>query len=192
MTHLAIVALGSNQGTREANMRGALEALDTLAGTQRHRTASLYQTEPINCREPHLYLNSAASYTTDLDRDTFFEAMMAIEARFGRERPYPNAPRTLDLDLLLWDDDVVRTPRLTVPHPRLHERLFVLAPLLELVPADRLHPHLGRPLGVYFSQAEACETEDSVRLIRPPIWATVNTNGANPPIPDQAEVPRDL
>ncbi len=88
------------------------------------------------------YLNAVAALDTTLEPEALLQALHAIEAQQGRDRPYHHAPRTLDLDLLLYGERVVHTPRLTVPHPRLHLRAFVLAPLLELQP-DLEHPELG-------------------------------------------------
>lgn len=137
----AYIGLGANLGDARATLAAALAALAALPGCSDLRTSSLWRTAPIDSSGPD-YLNAVAALQTTLAPLQLLDALQAIEQRFGRQRPYVNAPRTLDLDLLLHGDAVVDTPRLQLPHPRLHQRAFVLQPLLELAPA--LHaPGLG-------------------------------------------------
>ena len=137
----AWIGLGANLGDARATLIAALQALADLPGCAGLRRSSLWQSAPIDAGGPD-YLNAVASLQTTLAPLDLLDALQAIESRHGRARPYVNAPRTLDLDLLLHGDSVDDTPRLTLPHPRLHRRAFVLLPLLELAP-DLQAPGLG-------------------------------------------------
>ena len=121
-------------------LRAALAELAALPQTELRAASRLYESDPVDATGPS-YRNQVAVVRTRLTPAALLQAMQAIEQRFGRVRPAPNAPRTLDLDLLLVDDAVVASPRLTLPHPRLHERLFVLMPLAELDPALEVPGH---------------------------------------------------
>jgi 2-amino-4-hydroxy-6-hydroxymethyldihydropteridine diphosphokinase len=127
------VGLGANLGDALATVRAAFEALDALPQTRCVAHSSLYRSAPIDAQGAD-YINAVAQLQTGLSPAALLEQLQAIEARFGRERPYRNAPRTLDLDLLLYGQRRIAEPLLTVPHPRLHERAFVLAPLAEIAP----------------------------------------------------------
>ena len=130
---LAYVALGANLGEAETTVRAAIAALGRLPGTQLVAASSLYRTAPLEVPEPQPdYINAVARLATTLTPHALLDELLALEARFGRVRPYRWAPRALVLDLLLYGDVVLDTPRLTLPHPRLHRRAFVLEPLLEL------------------------------------------------------------
>ena len=109
--------------------------------------SSLYRTEPVGNTDQPPFVNAAVTLATDLDAETLLDRLLAIERRYGRDRANgtPNGPRTLDLDLLLLGDRVVNSPRLTLPHPALAERRFVLAPLCEIAPNTR-HPVLGKTM----------------------------------------------
>jgi 2-amino-4-hydroxy-6-hydroxymethyldihydropteridine diphosphokinase len=137
----ACIGLGANLGDARATLRAAVAALATLPGTTLLQVSHLYRSAPVDAQGPD-YLNAVAAVETTLTPGVLLQALQAIERAHGRERPFRNAPRTLDLDLLLHGDAVLSTPELTLPHPRLHERRFVLAPLLELAP-DLQHPLLG-------------------------------------------------
>lgn len=128
------VGLGANLGDRLAALQQAHRALCSLPGSEFVAASSLYRTAPVQARGPE-FLNAAIELRSSLSPLDLLTALQAIEAAQGRERPYPNAPRTLDLDLLLYGQRVCASPRLCLPHPRLHQRGFVLAPLLELAPA---------------------------------------------------------
>ena len=130
----AFVALGANLGDAPATLRWALTAIAALPGTRLVRSSSLYRTAPIDSSGPD-YLNAVAEVATTLTAPILLAALQAIENAAGRERPYRNAPRTLDLDLLLYGDARIDSPDLTVPHPRMWERAFVLVPLNEVAPA---------------------------------------------------------
>lgn len=125
------VGLGANLGDRGEALWHALQALAALPSTQLRAVSSLYSSAPVDATGPD-YLNAVAQLETALAPQAFLEALQAIELAAGRERPYRNAPRTLDLDVLLWGAEVLNTPSLIVPHPRMYERAFVLKPLAEL------------------------------------------------------------
>ena len=136
------LGLGSNLGDREGHLGRGLEALGAR-GVRVTAVSGLYETEPVGGPAQGPYLNLAAGAETALSPEALLEAALEAEAEAGRVRTVRNAPRTLDVDILFYGDLVRRTGHLTVPHPRLHERRFVLVPLAELAPALR-HPGLGR------------------------------------------------
>lgn len=136
----AFVGLGANLGEARASVEEALLALDDLPGTRLVARSSLYSSAPIDAQGPD-FVNAVAALDTALGSEPLLDALQAIERAHGRERAGRNAPRTLDLDLLLYGDAVTATPRLTLPHPRLHERAFVLIPLLEIAPAVEIPNH---------------------------------------------------
>lgn len=136
----AFIALGSNLGDRAAHLRAGIEALASLGSDV--RVSPFYETAPVGYLDQGPFLNGAASIQTDLAPAAVLRALLAIEAGHGRIRDVRNGPRTLDLDLILYDDLVLETPELVVPHPRLQERGFVLVPLCDLAP-ERVHPLLG-------------------------------------------------
>jgi 2-amino-4-hydroxy-6-hydroxymethyldihydropteridine diphosphokinase len=139
---IAYVGIGANLGDARANVADALARLAALPGVRLVRASSSYRTAPIDSSGDD-YINAVACLDTQLPAHDLLAALRAIEQAHGRERPYRNAPRTLDLDLLLYGAEVIDTPDLTVPHPRMTQRAFVLAPLLEIAP-DVLVPGHGR------------------------------------------------
>ncbi|MHA3905320.1 2-amino-4-hydroxy-6-hydroxymethyldihydropteridine diphosphokinase [Castellaniella sp. WN] len=130
---LVYVGLGANLGDAAGTVRRAAAELAGAPGVSGLRLSPLYGTAPVNSSGPD-YVNAVASLRTALPPLDLLAALQAIEQRHGRERPYRNAPRTLDLDLLLYGDQAIDLPALTVPHPRMHERAFVLRPLIDLAP----------------------------------------------------------
>ena len=141
----AWIGLGANLGEPVVALRGALEALAALDACKLLRHSSLYRTTPIGPgveNQPD-YINAVAELSTMLSAQALLDALFSIEAHFGRERSARNAARTLDLDLLLYGDTRIDTPSLVVPHPRMHERAFVLSPLAELAPQATI-PGRGR------------------------------------------------
>jgi 2-amino-4-hydroxy-6-hydroxymethyldihydropteridine diphosphokinase len=134
---LAYVALGANLGDREATIRAALAALAETPGVRVVAVSSLIETDPVGFVDQPRFLNGAAALETTLDPRELLAVLLAVERRFGRTREGVPAqgPRTLDLDLLLYGSAEVDEPGLTIPHPRLHERRFVLEPLSELAPS---------------------------------------------------------
>lgn len=146
---LAYIGLGANLGAREATLRDAVAALHALPGTRVQCVSALYRSAPVDAGGPD-YLNAVAQLATTLAPDDLLRALQGIEEAAGRERPYRNAPRTLDLDILLYGDQHISTAELTVPHPRMHERAFVLLPLADLaaarVPAGALQAVAGQTI----------------------------------------------
>ena len=142
---IAFVGIGANLGDARANVADALARLDAWPGCRLAASSGCWRTAPIDSSGDD-YINAVAAVETELDAHALLDALLAIEQAHGRERPYRNAPRTLDLDLLLYGDAVIDTPTLIVPHPRMHERAFVLAPLLDIAP-DANIPGRGRAAG---------------------------------------------
>jgi len=135
------IALGSNLGNREELLRSAIDRLSPHVTDL--KLSSLHETEPVGVGPQPVFLNAAAAGETALSARELLHELLAIERELGRVRPYPGAPRTLDLDLILYGDAVIDEPDLVVPHPRFRERRFVLAPLAE-VAADWRDPVTGR------------------------------------------------
>ena len=147
---IAAIALGSNQGDRQAHLDHAVTRLQQLL---RGLTVSQYRdTAPVQMRGPQrLVLNAAAVGDTALSAREVLDALLAIERERDRERPFPHAPRTLDLDLILFGDLVIDEPGLVVPHPRFRERRFVLEPLAEIAP-KLVDPVSGRSVRELLAQ----------------------------------------
>lgn len=131
---LACIALGANLGDPASTLRAAFAALADLPDSRLLARSALYLSAPVGLSGQPDFVNAAARIETSLSPEALLDALLAIEQQFGRMRGERNGPRTLDLDLLLYDDRVISTPRLTVPHPRLHLRAFVLLPLADLDP----------------------------------------------------------
>ncbi|HEY6822048.1 MAG TPA: 2-amino-4-hydroxy-6-hydroxymethyldihydropteridine diphosphokinase [Burkholderiales bacterium] len=131
---IAFVGLGSNQEDPRRQVALALRELAELPQTRLIAASSLYRSSPLGYASQPDFINAAAKLDTALEAVRLLEALQAIEAAHGRRRSFPNAPRTLDLDLLLYADRKLDSAGLTLPHPRMHERAFVLKPLLELEP----------------------------------------------------------
>ena len=139
---LAYIALGANLGDPASTVRAAMGALANLPESGVRRCSSLYRTAPVGIVDQPSFINAVALLETKLPPETLLDALLDIEARFGRVRAEKDGPRTLDLDLLLYDDQFIDLPRLTLPHPRLHLRAFVLQPLAEITP-DLIIPGRG-------------------------------------------------
>jgi 2-amino-4-hydroxy-6-hydroxymethyldihydropteridine diphosphokinase len=138
---IAWIGIGANLGDARAHVTDALARLARLPETTLLRASSLYRTAPIDSSGDD-YINAVACLNTTLEAHALLAALLGIEQEHGRERPYRNAPRTLDLDLLLYGDQVIAdAPTLIVPHPRMTERAFVLAPLAELAPELHIPGH---------------------------------------------------
>ena len=133
----AYVGIGANLGDALESVKAALTALSKLPGTQLRRSSSLYVSAPVDA-DGNDFINAAARLDTDLDPLSLLVELQKIERLFGRERPFRHAPRTLDLDLLLYDDLQMHDAVLEIPHPRMSQRAFVLLPLLELDPEIRI------------------------------------------------------
>ena len=130
---LACIGLGANLGDVRSVLAAAYGQLQQLPATRHHRCSPWFRSAPLDAGGPD-YLNAVACFDTTLSPQALLDALQGIERHHGRERPYRNAPRTLDLDVLLYGDREIATPTLTVPHPRMHERAFVLLPLAALLP----------------------------------------------------------
>jgi 2-amino-4-hydroxy-6-hydroxymethyldihydropteridine diphosphokinase len=139
----AVIGLGANLGDPVAQLRAAIAAIGRLEGTRVVAASSFYRTAPVGHAAQPDFVNAAVSIETSLEPRALLEGLKAIEVAAGRERSFKNAPRTLDLDILLYDARVTDEPGLTIPHPRLHERAFALAPLVEIEP-DAVVPGRGR------------------------------------------------
>lgn len=132
-TVIAYVGLGANLGDPVQAVLDAISSIAELPRTSVMRESSLYRTAPIESSGPH-YINAVVEISTGLSAPELLQRLQGIEAEAGRERPYRNAPRTLDLDLLLYGNDRIDSADLQVPHPRMNERAFVLVPLAEIAP----------------------------------------------------------
>lgn len=155
------LGLGSNLGDRRANLRRTLEL---LAGHCRLiAVSSLYETEPVGYKDQGWFLNCAGRVDTDLEPRPLLEFLKSIEKQLGRASRIKSGPRTIDLDILFYGERVVQEEGLTVPHPRLHERLFVLAPLSEIAPA-LVHPLLGKTIR---ELADLLQSREQVKLFEP-------------------------
>jgi len=158
--HTAFIALGSNLEAPVTQIHQALVKLGKMPKTKLTARSSLYRSVPVgNINQPQ-FINAVAKLETKLAPRELLRSLLDIELRHGRRREYPNAPRTLDLDLLLYDDLIYHEHGLTIPHPRMHQRAFVLLPLHEIAP-DSVVPGIG-------SVAEllaACSGQDVQRLV---------------------------
>jgi 2-amino-4-hydroxy-6-hydroxymethyldihydropteridine diphosphokinase len=139
---LAYVGIGANLGQPREQVKHALEELDRIAETRVIARSSLYRSRPLGYAEQPQFTNAVAALDTGLSAERLLVELQRLESRHGRQRPFRNAPRTLDLDLLLYGDVAMATNALTVPHPRMHERAFVLKPLIEIAPAIAI-PGIG-------------------------------------------------
>ena len=151
---IATNGLGSNLGERETLIRLALDDLGRLPHTRLERVSSLYDTDPVGEVDQPNFLNAVAQIETELEPAQLLWNLQLIERRLGRLPGKRWGPRTMDLDLLLYGDQIVSLPELKVPHPELHQRAFVLAPLLELDPAG-VHPVTREKYASLLSRIEA-------------------------------------
>lgn len=153
----AYIGMGANLGDARATLDAATTDIAALPGIHATQRSALYRSAPVNAKGPD-FVNAVLRVETTLEAEDLLRALHSVENRHGRERPYQNAPRTLDLDLLLHGDEMRQTPFLTLPHPRMHLRAFVLRPLQELAPGLRL------PQGPIATLLEACADQQLERL----------------------------
>ncbi len=158
----AFLSAGSNMGDRRANLMKAFGSLDQ-AGARTKHISPFYETEPVGFREQPWFLNVAIEVETRLTPEELLTACQAIESAHGRIRTFRNAPRTLDLDILLYGNLVIDGPGLVIPHPRLAERRFVLEPLAQIAPGFQ-HPVLMKSIR---SLLDICPDHSTVRLCPP-------------------------
>ncbi len=141
MREAAYIALGSNLEEPQRQLQAGFAALARLPDTQLVAQSSLYRSAPVGYANQPDFVNAVAVIHTTLTPRTLLDALLSIERMHGRVREFPNAPRTLDLDLALYGERVINEPGLTVPHPRMHQRAFVLAPLAEIAPDAQVPGH---------------------------------------------------
>lgn len=141
MSHLAYLSLGSNIGDREQHLRDAIARLGSLG--QVISVSSFYETEPVEFPDQAWFLNCAIAFETNETPHELMTAILDIEQKMGRQRLQKKGPRTIDIDILLFDDAVLDTPQLTIPHPAMANRRFVLEPMAEIA-AELRHPLLNK------------------------------------------------
>lgn len=156
----AYVSAGSNLGDREDNLRFALSCLEREDAVK--KISPCFETEPIGYEHQPWFLNIAIEIETSRTPLELLDLCQSIEESCGRVRTFPNAPRTLDLDILLYGGEVIRDERLIIPHPRLQERRFVLEPLSRIAP-NLIHPVIRKPVRVLLEQ---CPDRSEVRLFQ--------------------------
>jgi 2-amino-4-hydroxy-6-hydroxymethyldihydropteridine diphosphokinase len=138
---VAAIALGANLGDKLAMLRAAIERISSLGAII--KVSSVYETDPVGYFDQPAFYNAVLLLETNLGPETIMAELLKIEAELGRVRTFANAPRAIDLDLLLYGDEIRDMPALTLPHPRMHERGFVLVPLAEIAP-NMIHPQLHK------------------------------------------------
>lgn len=161
MTNLAYLSLGSNMGDREKNLR---DAIARLKGAGRFiSVSSFYETEPVDFTDQAWFLNCAAGLETNEAAGQLMERILSIEREMGRQRLQKKGPRLIDIDILLFSDQIIDSPQLNVPHPAMHERRFVLEPLAEIAPAVR-HPVLDKTIAELLSELPPGQTVRKYQL----------------------------
>jgi 2-amino-4-hydroxy-6-hydroxymethyldihydropteridine diphosphokinase len=151
---IAYIGLGSNLGDRAAHLRAALDRLGTRGTVE--AVSPFLETDPVGYAEQPRFLNAAVRLRTTLPPDDLLRELLSIETALGRVRTVRWGPRTIDLDLLLYDDLVRDDPGLTIPHPRMHERRFVLEPLAAIAP-DAVHPVLGHTVSQLLARLDSAD-----------------------------------
>ena len=155
---IVFIGMGSSLGERESHIAAAIGRVAELPETELVRVSSLIETEPVGPVDQGKFLNGAAELRTELGPLALLDELQGVEDGLGRVRTARWGPRTIDLDILLYDNDVIDVLRLRVPHPLMHEREFVLAPLAEIAP-DVVHPGTGRTAAEMLSDLRGQEKE---------------------------------
>lgn len=162
----AVLGLGANLGDRLANLKNAVKAIGSLPETKVVKSSYIYETEPFGLqsgKEQKKYLNSCVEIKTNLSARALLGACLGVEAAMGRERPYKNAPRTIDIDVLIYEGEEIKTSELTLPHARITERAFVMEPLFEMYSGTRA-------LGFDFSKGFGSVERSGVKIHSKEPW----------------------
>lgn len=154
MDHIVYLALGSNMGNRLSNLKAAVLNLTPQMTVK--QKSSVYETPPWGFTEQDAFLNQVVKVTTYLEPEALLRHLKRMETALGRVPNFQNGPRVIDIDILFFDIMIINTPPLVVPHPRLHERAFVLVPLAEIEP-DFIHPILQRPINKILEDVDRSE-----------------------------------
>ena len=154
MDHIVYLALGSNMGNRLSNLKAAILNLTPQMTVK--QKSSVYETPPWGFTEQDAFLNQVVKVTTYLEPEALLRHLKRMETALGRVPNFQNGPRVIDIDILFFDKMIINTPPLVVPHPRLHERAFVLVPLAEIEP-DFVHPILQRPINKILEDVDRSE-----------------------------------
>ncbi len=154
MDHIVYLALGSNMGNRLSNLKAAVLNLTPQMTVK--QKSSVYETPPWGFTEQDAFLNQVVKVTTYLEPEALLRHLKRMETALGRVPNFQNGPRVIDIDILFFDNMIINTPPLVVPHPRLHERAFVLVPLAEIEP-DFIHPILQRPINKILEDVDRSE-----------------------------------
>lgn len=143
MDHIVYLALGSNVGSRLANLKNAVGNLPPQLTVR--KKSLVYETPPWGFKDQPPFLNQVVMAETYLDAEALLGHLKRLETALGREPGFPNGPRSIDMDILFYDDQIIETEAVVIPHPRLHQRAFVLVPLNDIAP-DLVHPVLDKPV----------------------------------------------
>lgn len=165
MTVQVYIGIGSNLGNRKDNIA---RAINMLACKHKVVVSSLYETDPEEYIEQPLFLNCVVGFKTSQSAFKLLENLKDLERHLGRKRSFRNAPRTIDLDILFYDGQIIKDPDLEVPHPRLHKRAFVLAPFVEIAP-EFIHPVLHKSIRQLYDELQSPgnvrRLEESINII---------------------------